>query len=263
MKRIPINPIPISIVAFVVLLTVFITGCGTTVSLKSEIPAGKVTIDGNLQEWEGASFIDIGDERISIAAKNDSVYLYIAGEIHDNELSERIRRTGLKLYLDYRGGRRKDVSISYPAFGRLTSSPVLGGFYDTLTEDQRERFDRNFERKRNGIMLEVPDLNIREITPVDALSDFSVAIDNNTFEAQIPLDHSARRKLYSRAELPEAIGIGLIVESPITMTAQGPMRTRGQMGAPGGGPVITRQPGSMQRTEETEIWFSVEFIYEK
>jgi hypothetical protein len=263
MKSIPKNCVPISIVAFAVLHTVFITGCGTTVSLKSEIPAGEVTIDGNLQEWEGVSFVDISDERISIAINNDSVNLYIAGEIHDNELSERIRRTGLKLYLDYRGGRRKDVSISYPAFGRLTSTPVLGGFYDTLTEDQRERFDRNFERKRNGVMLEVPGLKIREIIPVDASNEFSVAIDNNSFEAQIPLDHSVRRKLYSGAELPKAIGIGLIVESPITMTAQGPMRTRGQMGAPGGGPVVIRQPGSMQRTEETEIWFSAELIYEK
>jgi len=72
-----------------------------------------ITIDGSNSDWADIPTIYFEDQQAVLGVANDSDNLYLLMRFHDPKWVRTIKMSGLKIYVDAKGGESKDVCIRY------------------------------------------------------------------------------------------------------------------------------------------------------
>jgi hypothetical protein len=98
----------------VMLLLLFIIGCGTT-EMASTWRDRTIVIDGvdNGVEWENARYF-FEKEKVTIGIMNDENNLYLRLSTYDQKLQKRLLALGFTIWFDEKGGGKKQLGIHYP-----------------------------------------------------------------------------------------------------------------------------------------------------
>ncbi|HSU27323.1 MAG TPA: hypothetical protein VLJ68_03010, partial [Chitinophagaceae bacterium] len=68
-------------------------------------------LDGKTDEWPGSRFLEDKETGISYAYNNDAHYLYVVARIPRPGFQSSIIHTGMKLYIDGKGKKKKNLGI--------------------------------------------------------------------------------------------------------------------------------------------------------
>lgn len=226
------------------------------------------TIDGRMDEWQQASLVIFEDEHAAVGVGNDSTYLYFAARVADAQLRQAIQSSGFTLWLSPDGGTTKDLEIRFPASPNVRVNQSRGGFWKSMTEDQRSRARNRLDEMQNGLIVVDHHSVDSRIFPPDSPDGFGAAIGEtnglSSFEVRVPLHIEKYFPGGAPLDRSGKIGIGIELASvPITERGfnnappfgggqRGSIRGRGRGGGPGR--TIPRGGPSQQASE---IWLEV------
>jgi hypothetical protein len=80
-----------------------------------------IVIDGNAGEWPAASFRTNKDGYMVYSAANDTSAFYICVKIKDEQQQMRIMRSGMELWIDVKGKKKRETGIRFPLSHSLPS----------------------------------------------------------------------------------------------------------------------------------------------
>lgn len=241
------------------------TGCNEE-ETKSNWALSPPTIDGRMEEWQQASLAIFDNVHIAVGVGNDSTYLYLAARVADDWLRQAIQSSGFTLWLSPEGGSSKELEIRFPASRSAQTGTLRGGFWRSMTEDQRGRARSRLDEQQNGLLvIDQRFVDSRDFRP-NSPDGFGAAIGETnglaSFEARIPF--SLQLYFEGRAPLNRGgkIGIGIeLTPSPMpgrefTDTRMPGEGSRGSVGGRG------RVPGSFSprarsSSQSSEIWLEV------
>jgi hypothetical protein len=75
---------------------------------------GNIVVDGNPGEWPTTSFQTNKDAFLVFAVANDSANLYFCIKIKDEKQQMRVMRSGMDLWIDVKGKKKKETGICFP-----------------------------------------------------------------------------------------------------------------------------------------------------
>jgi hypothetical protein len=203
------------------------------------------TTNGELDDWDPASFDIHEPSGIRFATENDKEKLYVAMYIINPSIQKRICNTGMQLMIDAKGKKRESTYIEFPIKKEgLTDIPA----YDTQGQDQSytERLAASmlFLKKR-GFKDQTQEI---EMAPVGAASDIALAFgwdERNILyiEYEIPLKRLAVAESLIGKEM--MVGFKLnsqesLPEQPKPVTRVGSFDARLVAVPAGSGPPATR-----------------------
>jgi hypothetical protein len=101
--------------ALALLLLGILTGCSSfkTFQIESRPPDEPVLIDGQAGDWAGRLFV-IEGQNVAIGFMNDRECLYICLRIDDPGMKRQLLRSGMTVWFDPAGGKKKVLGIKYP-----------------------------------------------------------------------------------------------------------------------------------------------------
>jgi hypothetical protein len=246
-------------------ILILLTGCSAQ-QIESNWARRSPTIDGNMEEWKSASLIVFEDLEVSASAGNDSLFLYLAGRLANATFQRIVGQTGLVIWLDPEGGRRKDLEIHFPA-SRIGSANLSRGlFWEGLTGEQKAKARGKAEEMARGVLvINRKSIESRVFLPGN-VEGFSVAIAQEegllSFEARIPLQIGKLFSKFSSIQAGQIVGIGVgLSESRRDMSLGGDLEGVMPMGNPGlsgrsGAPGGFGSGGSREPVKK-EIWLEV------
>ncbi len=221
------------------LLVLPFNGCNDE-PVRSSFVSPPPRIDGDLAEWKDVPVRVFREKNIAVGALRDSSYLYIAARCADEEINRTIRRRGLTMWIDPDAGERKDLELHYPSSGYESPDPTRGGFWDSMTDDERARaFDR-LGRFRNGVLVIDKRGILSRLFPPDSSEGFAAASAESkgilTIEVRIPLHPELYFPSYAAISPREKIRIGIAAGAGTRQNPSGRgENTGGPMGYPSGG----------------------------
>jgi hypothetical protein len=253
-----------SLISLSVCLLLALSGCNDE-SVKSSPVANPPRIDGDLAEWQNVPVRVFEEKNIAVGALQDARYLYVAGRSADEQINRMIARRGITIWIDPDGGDRKDLEMHYPSSGYAMPDPTRGGFWQAMSDSQRERAFKRLEGMRNGVLvIDKRGVDSRIFSP-DSGEGFSAATAEArgilTFEVRIPLrleeyfpkvgSIAGREKLRVGFSLGAAQGSGF---------REGRPEYAGPAGYPAGG-MGGGSRGMLQRRRsvdsESDLWVTV------
>ncbi len=143
-----------------------------TMEVKTSWAVGPVEIDGSLAEWKEMPTTFFEEERLILGISNDADNLYLFLRTDDARLIRTIRMTGIKLWIDSKAKKKKDMSFHYRG-GPTMVEIKEAGIIDTSQFGKRmndENFQRRMEMSReagDNIILTDKELELEESIPVD------------------------------------------------------------------------------------------------
>ncbi len=98
----------------IILWSIFLTliGCKST-KVESSWAAQPMQIDGSASNWRDLPLTFFEDERLSIGFANDSTNMYILLRTSNLSFIRGVRRAGITLWLDAKGGKDKTRAVFY------------------------------------------------------------------------------------------------------------------------------------------------------
>lgn len=248
-----------------IFLTWGLTGCSSfkTFLTESRFPDRQIIIDGGSGDWAGNLFVVKG-EGVTLGFLNDQEYLYICLRAEDNGTRGQILRSGLTVWFDPKGGKKKALGIKFPIGMPPGEWPMpreeypeepefKGRFEENLNELQIIRSEKEEPEK-----MEIADAKGIEIKLLPS-GRFLV------YELKIPLVQSEQNPIAVGAQPGRTIGVGFetgkldfgsMARRPGRMPGGGGMPPmggsfgRGGMGRIGGA-------RAAQIPEELKIWATV------
>jgi len=236
-----------------------------------------VKVDGAMTEWANVPTVYFEDSGVQMGLCNDSQNLYVLFRFSNPSWAEAIRMSGVTLWLDNSGRKKKDFGIRYAGGppvseiqkGRMNNN--RGGFWDSLTPEQQQRFtDMQTAQAHQIIVINKKSDQERAIS-ADGSAGPSVSFGSSqgayTYEFSIPLGKSDVSHFGIGAQPGQAICLGLEwggknESDRRRMREEGssgmdmPPEGRGGM-PPGGGPPGDRGGPNMQTPEKQEIWVKI------
>lgn len=250
---------------FIASTLILLTGCSDQ-QIQSNWARRSPTIDGNLEEWSSASMVVFEDLQVSVGVGNDTSFLYLAGRIADAALQRMVGQSGIVIWLDPDGGRRKGLEIHFPAARVENANLNRGLFWESLTEDQKARARDKVEEMAGGVLvINRKSIESRVFLPRN-VEGFSVAIAQAegllSFEARIPLQIGKFFSKFSSIQMGQILGIGVgLDESRRDLSPGGDFEGAPPMGEPGftgrGGSPGGFVPGGSRAPVKKEIWLEV------
>ena len=250
--------------AFIVMFLA-LSGCNDE-AVRSGRVAIPLRIDGALSEWESVPVKIFPEKNVAIGALRDDRFLYVAARCADPDLNRQIGRRGITMWIDPDGGEHKDLELHFPASGYALPDPTRGGFWQAMSDSQRERAFRHLEGMRNGVLvIDRRNVDSRIFSP-DSGDGFGAATAESngilTFEVRIPLHPEQYFPEYSSLAEKEKIRVGfaLVGIQGSGQASSGPDNL-GPMGYPGGGRMGGGSRGMLQRrrtsTTESDLWVDI------
>jgi hypothetical protein len=229
--------------------TLLAAGCKTQ-EVQTHWTAEPVKVDGEMTEWASGSTVYFEDPGVQLGLSNDNQNLYVLFRFSNQSWARVIHMSGVTLWLDSTGKKKKDFGIRYtggpslPEFQRSRASGE-GGFQEALTPEQQQRlFD--MEQDTVGQITVIDKKSNQEITMrADGSGGPTVCFASPqgtyTYEFSIPLEKSDVFSYAIGAEPGQVICLGL-EWGGINKEDRQKMRERmgGGRGGMGGGP-----PGGM------------------
>ena len=251
-------------IPFIVFL-VALAGCSVQ-RIQSNWALNSPTIDGNLDEWKGASFVVIRDAQVSVAVGNDSSFLYLGARIANTGIQRAIGQSGVTLWIDPGNGKEKNLEILFPALKAARTDLDRGGFWDGLSDEQKARAEAELKELGKGILVIDRRMVQSHLYKKGNAEGFAgVVIESQglvSFEARIPLriqkDFSESTEMHPGTSVTIGVGSGVTGgSSPGAPGFEGapPMGEPGLSGSGGRRGNFSR--GGFQNQENKEIWFEV------
>lgn len=159
---------------------------------------GKITIDGNLNDWGDSLRYYNPEKKLNYTLANDQQNLYLAIRFNDRMEQERIMRAGLTWSVNPKGKKKDAYSLTFPVAEQNGAQiQALPKPEDNNTPEQRERMNRDEMRKarltqlRNMKVTGFKDIDYDIITTTNSYG-FKAALNfdeegNLIYEAAIPL----------------------------------------------------------------------------
>lgn len=246
-----------------------------SVGCKEELTAshrGTMAIDGQSSDWEGIPVISYEKEHASLRISNDDKNLYLLFETGDPRTARMIRISGITLYLDNSGKRRKDFFVRFK--GGPSPAEMRGARGIDRTQpragwrDGTSPFETDFDTTTRFTCYEKNNIIEKEI-PIDGGEGPAVAYSAQpgafVYEFRIPLAESSIRYYGIGTSAGQKIGVGLIWGDRSAFRPDFSGRGFSGGGSPRiGGPSAggrgrsTRGPGGRgggRGFEKQEVWF--------
>lgn len=277
--------------AMVTMLGLLAAGACATARIyeaRSPWPRSPITIDGRADDWKGAlAFVE--DGALSLGFSNDRDNLYICVLAANETTRDQIRRGGLTVWFDPKGGRDKALGVRFPAGGRPGGGPEGGPMEGPTGGPPAEGRDRKggFERPTPPEDDEAPEAARDEVEILERGDDagrrvklkdaegLEIKIEAESgllvYELRIPLAWTASAAAALDARPGATLGVGF--ETAIARSSgrefgdRGPGggggRPPGGMGGrPGGGGFggfsRGRGPGGFEPAKPIKIWTAVQ-----
>ncbi len=203
-----------------------------------------ITADGSNVDWGDIPTIFFEDQQAVLGIANDSDNLYLLMRFRDQKWARAIKMSGLKIYVDAKGGKSTDLCIQYiggPDLAALQRDEMgrgRGGM--ERGEDIEKRMKTGMGDHREFVFADKENLLDVDL-PTDGSRGPAVSFDTSmsffTYEFSIPLAESEVRNYGLGVEPGQTIGIGAIWGDFDKGKMREWMRPSGGMGGgmPGGG----------------------------
>jgi hypothetical protein len=218
------------------------SGCGGGNSLQSGWVDHDVTVDGDLQEWQGHLTL-FEDAEVDLGVLNDEEYLYVSIVTASRDVQRQIQMRGLIVWLDPTGDKEKTFGIRYP-LGLQTAD--LGNLdmqgmreRGEPSAEERQRAQELFEETLDELeILHSEDhrrrLHTAEATGIEVRVRPSAA--SLTYELRIPLEPQEGSEYFVRAEPGQKVSIGIATPEVDREAMMAQFGGRGGPGREGGRP---------------------------
>lgn len=207
-------------------------------------------VDGDGRDWENYPIKYFRDQEVSIGLANDSANLYVLMRFRDAKWMRTIRMTGLNLYFDNKGGKKKRFTLTYrggPDPSQLKGLDSMGmgqgGRRGEMSDEMKNRMEERMqERKGQEFVCAIDDLIYDKPIPSDGAEGPRAAATYEdgffTYEFSVPLKEYVVQFYGIDAKPGSKVGIGLLwgdmSEMKEQMRGDGPPGG-GMGGGPGGG----------------------------
>ena len=202
--------------AFLLLImTVFWPGdcrAGATMSIWR---ADSIKVDGRMSDWPSEATVFLPDQQTVVGLCHDSSRLYVMVRFNKPEWQQVIRMSGLTVWLDARGKKRKDFKIRFiggPSREQMETIHDTAGLRsrEPVFGDMRQRL----EQTENQLLCFQKDVIIEKPVPLDGDEGPTAAcgVDNGFFiyEFSVPLEESKVRFFGLDVRPEQVIGVGLV-----------------------------------------------------
>jgi hypothetical protein len=155
-----------------------------------------IKIDGNFDDWKDVPIDTYDDNQVGMSICNDDENLYILFRFQNHDWARVIRRTGLTLWIDQKGGKDKVFGINYN--GGPSQEEIMANLPDevkqrmeNMSEEQRARMEARMRAR--PVRLEVIDNRAEQVWPLDSMNKYGLEVKYGfvdgfyTYEARIPL----------------------------------------------------------------------------
>jgi hypothetical protein len=170
-------------------------------------------IDGLTKDWAGITFAEWKMNAVSYAFRNDSDSLYVLLVIRDPKYRSSIEGTGVKLFIDAKGGKAKDYAILFRR-QRLEPEQYIAHLEKRGPVSEN---DKAAIRRKAGFYLYHHQVLDRKGKPVEEMSEaiahpavFKYASEGPgvAYEFSVPLARSSERVSGVGAGPGASVGIG-------------------------------------------------------
>lgn len=263
--------IALALIVFAYLIVPTATQASDLTSFWTPVP---IIVDGEVTDWDSIPTVYLEDEGVAVGICNDSTNVYIMYRFRDAKSLRAIRMTGLKIWLDAKGKKKKDFGIRYnggPTFSEileLTGADEEDSF-GNMSQERRERMMQRMSGEEVRFTVIYRGKEQREAIPTDGSMGPAVSFASSdgfvAYEFSIPLQTSDYGTFGIGAQPDKKIGIG----SEWGGRREREGRDDGMMGMGrggggrggdfGGGRKGSRGGGSrMQMPKKQEFWFKTE-----
>ncbi len=258
------NPFLITVRA--ALLTLLISAmhspcrAGKSVEADSRWAERQIRVDGRSDDWVSVQGAYLSDQNAAFAFCNDSDFLYVLFRTTDPRWTRTIKATGITLYFDAKGGKKKDASICFkvgPTMEQVMAMRENG----SVPERNRPRPDgrRAFEMDEAPIPPSLTSSSKErlkdESIPLDGTAGPAAAFDTCqgffTYEFRVPLSIDKKYVLGVGAKPGQGISVGAVWGEMGEMMSPGDGPEGGIGGPPGGG--LGGSGGGMGMPREGEM----------
>jgi len=202
-----------------------------TFTTQSRPPERQVAIDGRSDDWAGNLFI-VEDEGITLGFLNDKNNLYICLRAEEMSIRGQIMRSGLTVWFDPQGGKKKTLGIKFPIGMRLDERPMPRG--DFGEEEEEPDFKKPAEENMNELEIIRSENEVPEKMEVAEAKGIEIKVLPSrvglVYELKISLIRSDENPISVGTEPGKTIGIGFE-----TGKFEFSGMPRGRGGMPGGG----------------------------
>ncbi len=224
-----------------ILVLFLLVGCGGTEALQSVSLDRTITIDGQMDDWQGV-LTPIEKENLSLGVLNDGEFLYLALVSRDRQVLNQMVGMGFTIWFDGEGGKARTFGIRFP-LGLIASGASFSPRELQQNRDPEARRERFEESLTDMEIFDGEESSMRFM--LDTVNGIAVKarLDAGTllYELKVPLRKSDAYAFAVNAAPGDVIGVGL--ETPEidreTLRQQLGGRSgaggRGGVGAPGGG----------------------------
>ena len=231
-----------------------------------------ITVDGDVADWDSIPTVYLDDEGVVMGICNDSANVYMMYRFRDAKSLRAIRMTGLTIWLDANGKKKKEFGIRYnggPSFEEmreLTGTDEEDPFGNISTE-RKERMIRRMSRDEEQFSVIYRGKEQRETIPTNGsrgpAASFASSYGFVAYEFSIPLQTSDYGTFGIGAQPDRMIGIGSEWGGRPQGGGGRPGMDRGGVGggrggSRGGGRGQRDGGGRMQMSEKQEFWFKTE-----
>lgn len=250
----------ISALLFLLLYLLVIPAAAGTPDAICNWAGSPVNIDGNLDEWKGMPTTFFEEERLVLGISSDSNFLFLFFRTDNIDLIRTIRMTGLKLWLDPRGKKSKDLEFHFRG-GPSMEELAKAGLIDTsrFAGQTGDRMPPMFQRKDMTDKMTLTDkkLDLELDIPTDGSQGPTVqyALEHGfcIFEFAVPLQDHLVDYYGFNAGPGQKIRIGVQWGDRPERGARGDGRP-GDMLSGGRGGGRGGMDGRMQMPKEKEVW---------
>ncbi len=227
-------------------ICVLLSSCNEK-EVQSSWARSSVTVDGNMEEWKDDPLLVFTDEHLALGVKNDSKYIYLAGRIADAALQRVAQRLGVTFWVDPDGGDNQDLEIHFPASSLGLLNQARGGFWQSMTEEERAKARERMDETREGLLVIDKRNNDSRVFAANSSEGFAAGQRNSeglfSFELRLPIQVQQYFRGFNELGKEGKVGIGIKVGAsrPEGMRGfrpeggGGPQGPFGGRGRPGGG----------------------------
>jgi len=264
-----IKRMKISFFSALILLTSFLFMECENKTIQSNWIETSIIIDGDSDDWPEQHLEYFEERKLVAGVINDQNNVYLLFRINDRVLARRSLLTTITVWFDATNRKKKDFGISYPGYSldidleseKPTAEDLRGGFWESLTEEQKERL-RKKRTEMHGMIRVIEKFGDKdELIPPGGEKGPAVGYSYeksgiHTYELRIPFNGTAGNRFGINVDPGDRITLGF----ELGKGASDNLRRMTGVGRPGGGWRGGMERGGMSRQamrSNPELWITV------
>lgn len=185
-----------------------------TVKTDGNWTAETITVDGQAADWDNIAGFYFENENASVSFCNDDKNLFILFKVRDSRSARAIKMSGITLYLNSDGKKKKDFYIKFKGGPSMETIAAISGesnYQDRMPPEMRYRMDSLMANNSDELILYIKETAHRLISMngsngPEAASDTSQG--SITYEFRVPLYESQGSSYGLNALLGTKFAIG-------------------------------------------------------